>query len=201
MGFIGHAPIVERTTADGATSQARIAAQVDSTAQTELGTVAFFKDDSGRVSVLRYVQAWASVPLGAVLMHQAGGATTVNSAGVSTLGGRDPAFVDVATLGLAVAPNLCAGIAAAAVSNTGYYFWSYIAGYCPDAAMPTSYASGQPMRISATYTGRLSSSQINASFACVGATIPIYAVAHSLMVNSAATANSTGSIMLHGWFM
>lgn len=201
MGFIGHAPIVERVTADGATTQAQIAAQVDSTAQNPVGTVAFFKDDSGRISVLRYVQAYASIPLGAVLMHQAGGATTLNSAGVSTLAGRDPAYVDVATTGLAVAPNQCAGIAAASVVNTGYYLWSYIAGYCPDAAMPTSYASGQPMRMSATYSGRLSSSQINASFACVGATIPINVIAHSLMLSSSATANSTGSVMLHGWFM
>lgn len=201
MGFIGHSPIVVRNDADGATSQAKLANQVDSTAQTELGTVAFFKDDSGRVSVLRYVQAYASIPLGAVLMHQAGGATTLNSSGVSTLAGRDPAYVDVATTGLAVANNWCAGIAAASVVNTGYFLWSYIAGYCPDAAMPTSYASGQPMRLSATYAGRLSSSQLNASFACIGATIPIFIIAHSLAANSSATANSTGSVLLHGWFM
>jgi len=201
MGFVGHAPVAVRTDSDGSTTQAKVANQVDSTPQQELGSVAFFKDDSGRWSVLRYVQAYASVPLGAVLMQQAGGATTLNSAGVSTLAGRDPAYVDVATTGLSTANNWCAGIAAASVVNTGYYFWSYIAGYCPDAAMPTSYASGQAMRMSATYAGRLSSSLVNNSNACTGGTIPIYIIAHSLMLSSSATNNSTGSVLLHGWYM
>ena len=110
-------------------------------------------------------------------------------------------MVTVASIGKFDNGPICKGISAAEVNAAGYWSWYYIGGYCPDAAMPTSYASGQAMRMSATYAGRLSSAQINASFACVGATIPIHTVAIALGVASSASANSTGSVVINGWLM
>lgn len=186
-------------TADGATSQARLAATVDSAQKNMPGHVAFFKDDSGRISVLRYLQAFASIPKGAAVMNVI--ASEATTGGVSSAGfSQDPHMVTIATIGLHNV-NMCKGIAAAEVSNTGYWAWYYIAGYCPDAAMPTSYASGQPLKLSATYAGRLSSAMVNASLTCTGASGAWHIVAIALGVASSASANSTGSAYLQGWLM
>jgi len=191
-GFVGINPPAARVTADGG-----IDAQTDSSRKNAPGQIAFYRDAKGRWSALKYVQAFASIPKGAVITQvHAAEATTggVSSAGIS----QDPNVVTVASIGQF--NNLTpAGISAVDVNNTGYWFWAYIAGYCPDAAMPSTYASGQPLRMSATYAGRLSSAQINASFACVGATIPIRAVAVSLGAHTVSTANSTNSVMIQGW--
>jgi len=193
MGFIGVNPPAARVTTDGATSQARIASQVDATAKNLTGHVAFFKDDSGRISVLRYVQSIATIAKGAALMR-------LGTDGAGLLSSRNPWVVGAATIGVGEL-NVCAGFAAADVSNTSYYFWSYISGYCPDVAMPTSYASGSLMKLSATYAGRLSSAIINASNACTGGTLAQHIVAISLSANSSASANSTGSAIIVGWLM
>lgn len=191
-GFVGVNPPAARVTNDGG-----IASQTDSSQQNTPGQIAFYRDASKRWSVLKYVQAFASIVKGNVLQQvNPAEATTggVSSAGLS----QDPNVVTTASIGF-FNNNPCRGIAAAEVSNTGYWFWAYIAGYCPDAAMPSIYASGQHLRMSATYAGRLSSAQLNASFACVGATIPIQAVAISLGANTISTANSTNSALILGW--
>lgn len=191
-GFVGVNPPAARVTNDGG-----IASQTDSTRKNGPGQIAFYRDSKGRWSVLKYVQSFASIVKGSVITQVHAAEATTGGVSGFTLS-QDPNVVTTASVGQAT--NLTpAGIAAAEVSNTGYWFWSYIAGYCPDAAMPTLYASGQPLRMSATYAGRLSSAQINASFACVGATIPIRAVAIALGQTSFSTANSTNSVMICGW--
>ena len=200
MGFIGVNPPAARLTGDGATSQAKLAASVDSSQKNMPGHIAFFKDSQGRISVLRYLQAFASIPKGATVTNV--NATEATTGGVSSSGfSNDPNVVTVASIGFSFHQNIGKGISAADVSNTGYWSWYYIAGYCPDAAMPTAYASGIAMRLSATYAGRLSSAQVNASFACVGATIPINVVAVSLGAATVSTANSTNSVNICGWLL
>ncbi len=201
MGFIGTNPPAARVTGDGATEQARVAATVDTAGHKNMpGQIAFFKDSQGRISVLRYLQAFASVPKGALVTHV--NPTEATTGGVSSAGfSQDPNVVTVASIGFAYHQNIGKGISAAEVSNTGAWSWYYIAGYCPDVAMPTAYNSGLAMRMSATYAGRLSSAQVNASFACVGATIPINIVAISLGQHTVSTANSTNSAVICGWLL
>lgn len=197
MGFIGTNPPAARLTGDGTTEQARLAATVDSSQKNMPGHIAFFKDSVGRISVLRYLQSLASIPKGAALMNvNPAEATTggVSSDGLS----QSPTLVTVASIAF-WNQNICKGIAAAEVSNTGYWFWSYIAGYCPDAAMPTAYASGQAMGLSGTYAGRLSSARVNASLVCTGGSGAFHVVAISLGANTVSTANSTNSVQIQGW--
>lgn len=188
-GFVGVNPPAARVTADGG-----LANQSDTSRKNSPGQIAFYRDASGRWSALKYVQAFTTLAKGDILTKvHAAEATTGGSAGIS----QDPNVVTIASIGQSntLTP---AGIAAASAASLTW-FWAYIAGYCPDAAMPTLYASGQPMRMSATYAGRLSSAQINASFACVGATVPIRAVAVALGAATVSTANSTNSVMIQGW--
>jgi hypothetical protein len=197
MGFIGVNPPAARLAFDGATEQARVALAVDSAQRNMPGHIAFFKDSVGRISVLKYMQAFASIPKGAAVMNVNPAEATTGGVSSSAFS-QDPQVVTIASIGFHNF-NICKGIAAAEVSNTGYWSWFYISGYCPDAAMPTSYASGQFMKLSGTYAGRLSSAIANASLTCTGATGAWHIVAMSLAVNSSASANSTGSVVIQGW--
>lgn len=197
MGFIGVNPPAARITADGTTEQARVAATVDSSQKNMPGHIAFFKDSTGRISVLRYVQAFGSIVKGTLLMNVNPAEATTG--GVSSLGfAQDACVVTPASIAW-WNQNICKGIAAADVSNTAYWFWAYVAGYCPDAAMPTAYASGQAMTLSGTYAGRLSSARSNASITCTGASGTMHIVAISLGANTVSTANSTNSVQIQGW--
>lgn len=179
MPFVGINPPIAKVNHDSG-----IASQVDSTAQVTAGHIAFFKDSSNRWSMLKYYEAGASILQGAAL--------------VQDTAARDPNQLITAATDHANVGNVCKGIAAAAVSNTGRYSWAYIAGYCPDAAMPTNYASNQFMKLSATYAGRLSSAIVNASNACTGGTLSQHVVAWSLGAAAVSTANSTNSVVLCG---
>lgn len=191
MPFIGVNPPAARVTSD-----AGISSQADAGQKNMPGQIAFYKDSSGRISVLRYVQAFASIVKGAALMQVplAEATTTgISSAGLA----NDPVVLHTASVAIG-GQNMCKGFAAADVSNTGYWFWSYIAGYCPDAAMPTAYNSGQPLRLSASYAGRLSSAAINVSTSHI-ATWTQHIVAVSLGQHTVSTANSTNAIAINGW--
>lgn len=197
MGFIGVNPPAARVTADGATEQARLAATVDSSQKNMPGHIAFFKDSVGRISILRYVQALGTIAKGTILMNiNPAEATTggVSSDGLS----QSPTLVTAASIGFHN-QNICKGIAAADVNNTGYWFWAYIGGYCPDAALPTAYNSGTAMKLSGTYAGRLSSAMINASLVCTGGSGTWHVVAISLGAHTVSTANSTNSVQIQGW--
>lgn len=177
---IGAPPLVTVGPEYGATWPSGAA---DSAARDEVGKIVFAKDSSSRWSVLKYYVAAATIAKGQTLGQNPGSRNPYSvEAASTTIGGQ----------------NLCKGIAAADVNNTGYYFWAYVGGYVPDAAMPTNYASNQPMRLSASYTGRLSSAAINASTASDGATALIHVIGYSLSAGSASTANSTGSFWLQG---
>lgn len=174
---IGTPPLV---TKGGIYGEAWPASIADSAAQNEAGTVVWAKDGAGRTSLLKYYKAAATIAQGQTLGQDPGSRNPYQvEAASTTIGGQ----------------NLFKGIAAANVSNTGYYFWAYVGGYCPAAAMPTNYASMQPMRLSATYTGRLSSAAINASHAS-DATSLTHVIGYSLSAESASTAASTGSFFI-----
>jgi len=179
--IIGTNPPVARRSEFGAA----IESTADTTAQAIAGQIAFAVDSSQRWSVLRYYQAAATIALGATLQK--------------SLDTRDSNRLETASLDIG-GGNACKGISAAAVSNTGYYSWAYVAGYCPDAAMPSTYASMQYMRLSATYAGRLSSANVNATVAHE-ATWLTHVIAISLGAHTVSTANSTNSCSLIGWFM
>lgn len=135
--FIGTNPPVGKNTEADVTSYVAVA-----TPEVDPGTVQWYKDSSNRVSVLKYYQAGASIAAGAALVKSTGSRTPHNFTQSAT---SDAGF------------PVCQGIAAAAVSNTSYYSWAFIAGYCPAAAINSAYASNQLMRISGTTAGKFGS--------------------------------------------
>ena len=179
MGFTNFPPAV-RVTPDGG-----IASVADATAQNPAGAIYGYTDSSGRWSVVRYYKAAASIALGAWLQKD----TADRLPDVLITGTTDSGEVGKGT---------CKGIAAAAVSNTGYYSFCYIAGYCPDAAMPTLYASNQPMRLGATYAGRFASCTVDGTN---NVSISQEVVLWSLGLGAVSTANSTNSWIISGWLM
>lgn len=137
MGTFYPDPVVGKNTEADVTSYVAV-----STPALQPGTVQWYRDSSNRVSVLKYYKAAATIAAGAALVKD-----TVL---------RDPNVLKQSTTAES-GHALCKGIAAAAVSNTGYYSWAFIAGYCPAAAINSGYASNQPMRISGTTTGKFGS--------------------------------------------
>ncbi len=144
MGLIGTPPVVNRR------SLSDINLTVDSTAQESQGQVSFFYDPTGngRWSAVKYYKSGASVRLGAVLKQD----TAVRDANQ---------FIETAVTD--ARQNVALGIAAAAVSNTGYFSYCYVAGYCPEALMPTTQGSGQYLTLSGTEAGKLTSAYNNAT--------------------------------------
>lgn len=204
MPFIGINPPTNRVQGIyGSTPTATIlgsyplAGIVDASAQAVPGLVAWYKDSVGRISVLAYAQAQGSIPLGAPLVHQAGFATTLNSAGVSTQNGLDTGFVQVATTTFGGRADVFAGVAAANVSNTGYFFWRYINGYVPQALCGSNIISGNPIILSATGTGGQFGSNTLGNATLTGTTF--YPVGYTLMLSSN-TAGTIASVWLNGWF-
>ncbi len=177
---------------------------VDASAQHLPGLVGWYKDPQfGRISVLAYAQALASISYGDALIKVAGAATTLTSAGASTENGAGLAFVK--TAGTGSTPSLqgfqFAGVAAASVFNTGYYFWRYISGYVPNARCGSVIASGAALTLAPSTAGVLGKG--NAAFNASGhagtsATMPV-AVGYPITTTDAAD-GSVASIVLTGWY-
>ena len=177
MGFIGTNPVgvVGVPTDTYASTDSK---------QPHLGNAAFYVNSSGYWSVLKFVEIVDGCSKGDVLVKDNDQNPPYNLVTSATADGGMPVF---------------RGIAAATIAS-GKRGWAYCGGYCPDANMPTAFASGVVLRISATYAGRLSSAVVNDSAACT-ATLLIHPVALSLDANTVSTANSTGSIMIYGMYL
>lgn len=178
-GIIGVNPPVSRRTA------ATFATSVDSTAKVPAGTVVWFREESGgisRVSAVKYYKAAASVRLGAALKQDTGARNPNQLAETATTDAKQ---------------DYCRGISAAAVSNTGYFAWAYVAGYCPEAHMPTSYASNQIFMLSGTEAGKLTSAYNHATLG--NSTGMGKSVFWSFSVASGSNGGSTSSGVIIGW--
>lgn len=205
MPFIGINPPTNRVQGIyGSTPTATVlgsyplAGIVDASAQAQPGLIAWYKDSVGRISVLAYAQAGATIALGRPLIHQAGLGTTLNSAGVSTQNGIDTGYVLAASTTQGKRSDIFAGVSAADVSNTGYFFWRYISGYVPGAIISSNVASGNPIMLSASTTGGQFSSVQLFNATIVDATTA-YAVGYSLQLASN-TAGTLASVWLNGWY-
>ena len=151
----------------------------------ELGQVFLYKTTGGLWSLLKYCEATDGWFKGDCLIHDPAK--------------NDPANLEIAPTTAGGLP-LFRGIAAATVAS-GSRGWVYVGGYCPDASMPSLHASGQPMRMSATTAGKLSSAVINASAACT-ATLLLHPVAISLDAQTgASTTPSFGSCVIYGVYL
>lgn len=151
----------------------------------ELGQIAFYKTTGGLWSLLKYCEATDGWTKGDVLVHDAAK--------------NDPANLETAATGDGGLGNF-RGIGAATVASASRG-WVYVGGYCPAVSMPTNFASGQGMRISATYAGRLSSAAINATGGTLAGTSLIYTVAIALESATVSTANSFGSCNIVGVYL
>lgn len=207
MPFIGINPPTNRVGGlPGAASTIALASAplqviVDATALNTPGLVAWYKDPLfGKISVLAYAQAAASIAIGAALVKTAGFfATTVNSAGTVIGNGLDTGVVQTAgtaSVYSGLSYNF-AGVAAAPVSNTGAYFWRYISGYVPIAKCGSAIASGTPLAVAPSTAGVLGKpGALNAT--ATNATVN-FMVGFPLMITDNAD-GSTASIVLSGWY-
>lgn len=181
--FIGDLPLVGKNTEVDVTSYVAVA-----TAEVDPGTIQWYKDSSNRVSALRYYQAAATVSQGAPLVKDTTSRTAYQMKMSTTAEG-----------GL----NACLGIAAHAVSNTGYFGWSFISGYCPVAAINSGYASNQMLRISGTTTGKFGSINLIAATLATSSTAAQHAVIWTLGSESsgagATDVFTTVSCRILGW--
>lgn len=133
------------------------------------GTICCYVTDDGaggdKVSYVRLYKAGATITQGAPLTHANGLVfETVN-----------PNILFKASASQAGHP--AAGIAAANVSNTGYYSWAYVYGYCPAARVSTAIASGAMLTIGGSTNG-LSSLQEATLAATSGKLMVPFAVNH-----------------------
>ena len=175
---------------------------VDATAQHIPGLVGWYKDPVfGRISVVAYAQAQASIPFGAGLTKVAGIATTLSSAGASTENGAGVSFVQQGSTGAAMTgfAYQFAGVAAASVINTGNFFWRYISGYVPFAKVGSVIASGSPLTTFPSTAGVLG--KPNAAFNASNATSNSAQIAVGyVLTTSDAADGSMSSIWLSGWY-
>lgn len=208
MPFIGIVPPTTRVQGlYGGASNASLGSAplnniVDASAQNVPGLVGWYKDPVfGRISVLAYSQAQASIPFGACLKHVAGDATTLSSAGASTENGQGCAFVQQSPTGSTTSGYAYqfAGVAAASVINTGYYFWRYISGYVPFAKVGSVIATGVALTPAPSTAGVLG--KMNATFNASNATsaTAFVAVGYVLTTSDAAD-GSMSSVWLSGWY-
>ena len=186
--FIGTNPPVGKNTEADVTAYVAVA-----TAEVDPGTIQWYKDSSNRVSVLRYYQAAATIAAGAALVKSTTSRSPYHLAQSAT---SDAGYA------------LCKGIAAAAVSNTSYYSWAFIAEYCPAAAINSGFASNQPMRLSGTTAAKFGSiPNINATvwstYSAMTTVTEQHAVIWTLGSEASATSATdvftTVSCVINGW--
>lgn len=208
MPFIGIVPPTQRVQGlfGGATNApigtAPLNNIVDGTAQAVPGLIGWYKDPQfGRISVVAYAQAQASISYGDALIKVAGAATTLSSAGASVEAGAGVAFVKTAGTGSSQSgfAYQFAGVAAASVINTGHFFWRYISGYVPNAKCGSVIASGSPIMVAGSTAGVLS--KMNAAFNASNASSNTACIAVGYPITTTDAADgSVASIVLSGWY-
>lgn len=123
-----------------------IASTSDSTARGPVGAIYTAWDSAtDNWSLVRYYQAGATIVQGDALAQD-------------TASRKPYKFLRNTESGI-----LPRGFAAANVSNTGYYSYCYIAGYCPTIKFGSGYASNTWFACTASFTGGLSSYGLNAT--------------------------------------
>ena len=124
-------------------------------------------------SIVAYYQAGATVVKGDTLAHD------------------NSQYKTYRMITAAIATNalqIPRGFAAADVSNTGYYSFRYISGYCPTIKFLSNVASNQQCCVSGSIAGAMSAYPGNASLSST-TTTPLNCV-YSLDVNAATAVNS-----------
>ena len=175
---------------------------VDASAQHIPGLMGWYKDPQyGRISVVAYAQAQSSIAYGDALTKVAGLATTLNSAAASQENGQGLSFVAKASTAAAYSGYAYqfAGVAAASVINTGYFFWRYISGYVPNARCGSVIASGSPLVVAGSVAGVLSGAFASKFNATTTNGTAFVAVGYPITTTDAAD-GSVASIWLAGWY-
>lgn len=170
----------------GKVTAAAITSVSDSTAQNPVGAIYGYTDSSGRWSVVKYYQAAASVRQGAVLQHAIGSAANV---------------LREAVLSQTEAGDTCRGIAAAEVSNTSYYSFAFVAGYCPAIRFPSTHDTNVPYRMATGGAGSgYLQALLNATYG--SSTSPKAPQAVALALASAADSGTiVDAGLIIGWLM
>lgn len=171
MGFVHALPPIKLVSGDIATTADSWAAGQNP--PNVPGAIAFYKTSADKWSWLKYYQANASIVKGTALVRP----TAATAGYVLTTAGT----ADVNSYALK-------GIAAANVSNTGYFSFAYIGGYCPDIVFGSA-ASGVAHGISGSVAGQFT------QYSSAGSTIalntkPFFFPVTAFDVSVAATAVS-----------
>lgn len=131
MGLIGGLPPAAKLTAT-------IDTVADASAQATPGQLCYSKTSGDKWSLYRYYKAAATILKGKGL--------------VVDMAAADPnTLITGATTD--VNSYAARGVAAANVSNTGYYSWAVIGGYAPDVRFNSGYASGIFFGLSGSQAG------------------------------------------------
>jgi hypothetical protein len=147
-----------------------------------VGTIHSVYDPStNNWSIIAYYQAGATVLQGDALAHDQSQYGTYRMV--------------QASIGLTLASGgnigqIPRGFAAANVSNTGYYSYRYIGGYCPTIKFLSNVASNQVCAVAASIAGAMSSYPANSSTAPASLVTTRLACVYSLDVNAATAVNS-----------
>ena len=155
--------------------EAGIAAAAHSTNKEPIGQVmAVLDQTTSNWSLVRYYQAGASILQGDALVHDDSQYKTYRLVRAST----------------ANSGQIPRGFAAANVSNTAYYSYAYIAGYCPTIKFGSGVASNQVAALSASFTAGLTKFNCNATLGTSVFNTVFLACVYSLDVNTTTTVNS-----------
>ena len=167
--ILGTMPVV------GFTDEAGIAATSHATAKAPIGAVYTAWDPATtQWSLIRYYQAGATILQGDALVHDDTQYKTYRLVRAST----------------ANAGQLPRGFAAANVSNTAYYSFCYIAGYCPTIKYGSGPASNQVCALSASFTAGLTKFNCNATLGTSVAATAFLACVYCLDVMTTTGVNS-----------
>ena len=127
----------------------------DSTAKDTVGAIhTVYDSTNNNWSLVAYYQAGATILQGHALAHDQSQRKTYR--------------LVQASIGLTLASGgnvgqIPRGFAAADVSNTGYYSYRYIAGYCPTMNFISGVASNQVLAVSGSIAGAMSPFIVNAT--------------------------------------
>lgn len=167
--ILGTMPVV------GFTDETGLASAAHSTAKAPAGaTWTVWDPTTQNWSVVRYYQAGATVLQGDALVQDDSQYKTYKLVRAST----------------ANSGQLPRGFAAANVSNTNYYSFCYIAGYCPTIKFGSGVASNQVAALSASFTAGLTKFNCNATLGTSVANTVFLACVYSLDGNTTTTVNS-----------
>lgn|SRR3990167_700644 len=159
-----------------------IAAVADSVVRAPLGAIFSVKDTNDNWSLVAYYQAGATILQGDALQHDTSQYKTYRMVQAS---------IGLTTASGGIVGLIPRGFAAANVSNTGYYSYRYIMGYCPTIKFKSTVASNAICGIGSVTAGAVTSSvPYNGTLGDVIHNTLRLGVVYSLDVNAATAVNS-----------